>query len=99
MELRGHRAVMLNPYTLQSRELAGRIDRLYIGSVQKAPSFFVPGKAAGSPRDSLLYFCGCCGRITALRLSLLTVPISRYYMRAEQHLEASTEKYEPSLAG
>ena len=26
---------------------------------EKAPSFFVPGKAAGSPRDSLLYFCGC----------------------------------------
>ena len=25
MELRGHRAVMLNPYTLQSRELAGSI--------------------------------------------------------------------------
>ena len=47
MELRGHRAVMLNPYTLQSRELAGRIDRLYIGSVQKAPSFFGAVYAAG----------------------------------------------------
>lgn len=37
---RGHHAVMLNPYTLQSGRLAGRIDRIYISTVKKAPRVF-----------------------------------------------------------
>ena len=37
---RGHSSQMLNPYTLKSERLAGRIDRLYVGSVQKTPSLF-----------------------------------------------------------
>ncbi len=37
---RGHHAVMLNPYTLQSSRLAGKIDRVYISTVKKAPRVF-----------------------------------------------------------
>lgn len=37
---RGHGAEMLNPYSLCSEELAGRIDRTYIRNVQKAPRLF-----------------------------------------------------------
>lgn len=37
---RGHHAVMLNPYTLQSGRLAGKIDRIYISTVKKAPRLF-----------------------------------------------------------
>ncbi len=37
---RGHHAVMLNPYTLQSGRLAGKIDRIYISTVKKAPRVF-----------------------------------------------------------
>lgn len=37
---RGHRAVMLNPYTLRSSRLAGKIDKLYISTAQKAPEIF-----------------------------------------------------------
>ncbi len=37
---RGHHAVMLNPYTLQSGRLAGKIDRIYISTVKKMPEVF-----------------------------------------------------------
>ncbi len=37
---RGHRVRMLNPYTLQSDALAGRIDRLYVRTAQRAPRAF-----------------------------------------------------------
>ena len=37
---RGHHVTMMNPYTLQSDGLAGRIDNLYIRTVQKAPRAF-----------------------------------------------------------
>ena len=37
---RGHGAEILNPYSLCSEELAGRIDRTYIRNVQKAPRLF-----------------------------------------------------------
>ncbi len=43
---RGHRAVILNPYTLQSEKLAQRINNLYISMVQKmSPLFGVVYKA------------------------------------------------------
>lgn len=37
---RGHHVTMMNPYILQSDGLAGRIDNLYIRTVQKAPRAF-----------------------------------------------------------
>lgn len=37
---RGHHAVMLNPYTLKSDQLAKAIDNIYIELVQKAPHVF-----------------------------------------------------------
>lgn len=37
---RGHHAVMFNPYTLQSEELAERINRTYIAAARKAPLIF-----------------------------------------------------------
>ncbi len=37
---RGHHVTMMNPYALQSDGLAGRIDNLYIRTVQKAPRAF-----------------------------------------------------------
>ncbi len=37
---RGHRAVMLNPYTLHSEGLAGRIDSLYVRTAQRVPRVF-----------------------------------------------------------
>lgn len=40
LDKRGHRAVMLNPYTLRSGSLARRIDKSYIGMVQKTPKVF-----------------------------------------------------------
>ena len=48
MTLRGHRAVILNPYTLHSFQLAGKIDRAYVNLVQKAPSVFGAVYAAGA---------------------------------------------------
>lgn len=40
LEARGHRARMLNPYTLRSKRLARGIDRTYIGLAQRAPRVF-----------------------------------------------------------
>lgn len=40
LEARGHHGVMLNPYTLRSDGLAGRIDRLYVKTAQRAPKAF-----------------------------------------------------------
>lgn len=37
---RGHRVQMLNPYTLRSCALAGRIDNLYVRTAQRAPKAF-----------------------------------------------------------
>lgn len=61
MTLRGHRAVILNPYTLHSFQLAGKIDRAYVNLVQKAPSVFGAVYAAGElyrrlPFRSPVYF-------------------------------------------
>lgn len=40
LEARGHRARMLNPYTLRSKRLARGIDRTYISLAQRAPRVF-----------------------------------------------------------
>lgn len=40
LEKRGHRAVMINPYTLKSNRLSGGIDKTYVSIVQKAPGAF-----------------------------------------------------------
>ena len=40
MQRRGHNAVMLDPYTLQSDRLSLRINRTYINMVQRSPSVF-----------------------------------------------------------
>lgn len=40
LEARGHRARMLNPYTLRSKRLARNIDGAYIGLAQRAPKVF-----------------------------------------------------------
>ena len=37
---RGHRAAVLNPYTLKSGRLARQIDRAYVGMAQSAPHLF-----------------------------------------------------------
>ena len=40
MKKRGHQVTMLNPYTLKSTKLSGRIDRTYISTVQHVPRAF-----------------------------------------------------------
>ena len=40
MSMRGHRAEMLNPYTLKSDRLANGIDKTYIATARKAPHAF-----------------------------------------------------------
>lgn len=50
---RGHRAAMLNPYTLHSDHLADRIDNLYIRTAQKAPTVFGAVYNAGQIYRSL----------------------------------------------
>lgn len=47
LEARGHNAVMLNPYTLHSDRLAGRIDSLYVRTAQRAPRAFGAIYSAG----------------------------------------------------
>lgn len=58
---RGHRAVILNPYTLKSGRLAERIDRAYISLAQRAPTVFGAVYCAGElynklPCRSPVYF-------------------------------------------
>lgn len=48
LELRGHRAMLMNPYALQSKELSNLIDGAYIGMAQKTPSLFGAVYAAGN---------------------------------------------------
>ena len=61
MELRGHHATMLNPYTLHSDQLAQRINHFYISMVQKTPRLFGAVYTAGQlyralPCRSPVYF-------------------------------------------
>lgn len=44
---RGHRVVMMNPYTLRNQSLAGKIDHMYIATAQKAPRAFGAVYGAG----------------------------------------------------
>lgn len=58
---RGHHAVMINPYILQSEQLAERINRIYISAVQKAPLLFGTAYGIGQlyrqlPFRSPVYF-------------------------------------------
>lgn len=48
LELRGHRALLMNPYTLQSQKLTERIDEAYIGMAQKTPTLFGAVYTAGN---------------------------------------------------
>lgn len=48
LELHGHRATLLNPYTLQSQKLTDRIDGAYIGMAQKTPTLFGAVYTAGN---------------------------------------------------
>lgn len=61
MQRRGHRATMLNPYTVQSEKLARRINQVYITMVQKTPQLFGAVYTAGQlyrklPCRSPVYF-------------------------------------------
>lgn len=47
MHLRGHRATILNPYTLYSSKLADKIDRTYVSMVQNKPRLFGAVYSAG----------------------------------------------------
>lgn len=47
MRMRGHRATMLNPYTLYSKELAAKIDSTYVSMVQNRPRLFGAVYSAG----------------------------------------------------
>lgn len=47
MHIRGHSATMLNPYTLYSRNLAAKIDNLYVSMVQSRPRLFGAVYSAG----------------------------------------------------
>ena len=57
----GHHVVMLNPYTLQSEQLAEKINHIYISAVRKAPLMFGAVYRAGQlyrqmPFRSPVYF-------------------------------------------
>lgn len=47
LQMRGHHAVMLNPYTLRSQRLTRTIDGAYISMVQNAPQLFGAVYTAG----------------------------------------------------
>lgn len=62
---RNHNAVMLNPYNLRSKKLAGYIDNAYIALAQKVPRFFGAVYGAGQlyrklPFRSPVYFINRC---------------------------------------
>ena len=48
MELHGHRAVLINPYALQNKDLPDLIDGVYVGMAQKTPSLFGAVYKAGN---------------------------------------------------
>ena len=48
LERRGHRARVLNPYTLHSDALARRIDRTYVAMAQRAPDLFGAAYSLGN---------------------------------------------------
>ncbi len=61
---RGHHAVMFNPYTLQSEQLAERINRVYITAARKAPLMFGAAYNIAQlyrqlPFRSPVYFANC----------------------------------------
>lgn len=61
LERRGHKAVMLNPYSLKSKRTANIINQVYIKTVQKAPRVFGAVYAIGNayrrlPFRSPVYF-------------------------------------------
>lgn len=65
LKRRNHNAVMLNPYNLRSKKLAGKINNAYIYLAQKAPRFFGAVYGAGQlyrklPFRSPVYFINHC---------------------------------------
>lgn len=62
---RGHHAVMLNPYTLHSEQLAEKINQVYISAAQKAPKMFSAAYSAAQlyrqlPFRSPVYYVNRC---------------------------------------
>lgn len=74
LNARGHHAVMLNPYTLRSQELARKIDNTYISMVQNAPRLFGAVYTAGQ-----LYRKLPC-RSPVYHVNHLMVPIMEAYL-------------------
>ena len=65
MTRRGHHAVLLNPYTLHSRQLAETINRIYIAAARKAPRAYGAAYSAAQlyrrlPFNSPVYFANRC---------------------------------------
>lgn len=74
MRIRGHRAVVLNPYTLYSKKLADKIDESYIAMVQNRPRLFGAVYQAGQ-----LYRKLPC-RSPVYYVNRRMVPIMRSYL-------------------
>lgn len=66
---RGHRATMLNPYTLYSNGLAEKINNFYIKPVQKAPAAFGAATVQDSYTDVCLFTLLCILPITVWSLA------------------------------
>lgn len=70
LSARGHRSVMLNPYTLRGEGLAGRIDNLYVRTAQRTPKAFGAVYKAGElyrrlPFRSPVYYANA-GMVSAM---------------------------------
>lgn len=77
---RGHHAVMLNPYTLRSSRLAGRIDKIYISTAQRAPKVFGAVYKAGDLYRKLP------GRSPVYFVNRKMIPVMQAYL-AEHHVD------------
>ncbi len=78
--LRGHRATMLNPYTLQSQTLARRINNMYITMVRKTPRLFGAVYTAGQLYRKLP------GRSPVYYVNRKMVPLMQKYL-SEHHYD------------
>lgn len=76
---RGHRAIMLNPYTLRSQELAQKINSTYISMVQNTPRLFGAVYTAGQ-----LYRKLPC-RSPVYHVNHLMTPIMKAYLSAHAY--------------
>lgn len=74
LQRQGHRATMLNPYTLQSQTLARRINNVYITMVRKTPRLFGAVYTAGQLYRKLP------GRSPVYYVNRRMVPVMRRYL-------------------